>query len=125
MEFKVFVCNLTKSRINYYINFHKKYAFMEIIIKNTNKNPELGPTKKDYDHHCKYFKFFCVILRDSIEELKENGIQKIRQYIPGAELPFLKDNTSWKILDQGDISIIECDIDDCILNIIKSLGINL
>jgi hypothetical protein len=110
-ETKMFKCKLTNSQINFYINCEKKNAYIDFIYI-------------DF----KNIKPFFMLLRLSIDTIKESGIILIKQKITynDWESIFFESNTSWKILKDdthNKIYTIECSIDNALENIGIGFGI--
>jgi len=106
-NFKNFKCELTGYEITYLIN--------ENVA-------EIYNIKFDY----KYMKPFCVILRNSLDVLISEKIEKIRQYVTLEDWLSFKDGTNWIVKHEsmGNI-LLECDIYDYIANFLVGIGLSL
>jgi len=72
------------------------------------------------------FKCFFLLLRNTVDKLKDNGIKKINFYLTNNDYIELKDKTSWKIIEgpnSFNIYIVQCDIEDILENIGVGLDI--
>lgn len=97
-------CKLTDSWINYQI---------------TNNTADM----KMFDFKFENIKPFFVLVRDSIEELKEKNIKFIRHMVLKDEYDkILKNKTTWKIINYDPIYnayLLECKIE----NFLKNFGV--
>lgn len=70
------------------------------------------------------YKGFFLLLRNTIDKLKEKGIKKIEQKIIKEDWEYIKERTSWKIKkEEGEIYIIESEIEEVLENIGRGMGI--
>lgn len=96
----VFKCKVTGYYIEYIIDTDLNHALMNVVVT-------------DYKH----VKAFLALMRNSINNLKRRGVKRIRQFVSIDEwTKFLKNKTSWKVLNEMDPYEIECDIDDFMTN---------
>lgn len=106
MEYKEYNYNLGNISIIYKIDTKNKIAYMDYI------NYELS-----------YIKLFIITLRNSIDDLKLNGIQKVVQYVSIDDWNNYLNKNNWKLINLDNICMIECDIENVFYNIIQGLGI--
>ncbi len=97
--------------------------FIEYMIDDENKIASIEYVYCDY----KNIKPYVFLLRTSIDALKKDGIKEIKQSVSIYDWnSFLKNKTSWEIIDQckdtGNYTII-CNIDDSIKNIAIGIGL--
>ena len=107
---KIFKCELSreKNMVSYKIGSNNKATIEFLAI--------------DY----KNIKLFFQLLRSSLNEIQENGIKYINQYINIDEWKYFEGKkTSWKISDNNDNEyLIECPIEDALENIGIGFGID-
>ena len=110
MSKRTFQCKLSNSIIEYLIDDIKKTAHINFQYINYNQ-----------------IKPFFLLLRNSIAKIKEEGVEKIRQYIVENDWDtILKEKTSWQIIEHNKTSkyyTIECDINSSLENISIGFGL--
>lgn len=110
---RVFECVITKNKIKYdvvdVVDAVERIAVIDILNVNY-----------------KYIKGFLLVLRNSIDILKKEGVKKIQQVIVKDDYATL--GGSWVVVDvvnnvSGKFMTIECSIDDLLENYGIGLGI--
>jgi hypothetical protein len=111
MSIKYFECKLTKCII--LTNINNDIAFIDFPNFNQTINSDR-------------MKSFFLLLRNTIDSLKELGIKLIRQYITINDWDTIfKDKSSWKLIDQSnEFCIIESNIENAIENISIGFGMD-
>ncbi len=107
----IFKCPITNYYIEYLVDEKNNFALMANIVS-------------DYQH----MKPLLMLLRTSIDQLKEKNILKIRQIVLLEEWnEYLEGRTTWSILEKQQFQIatveIECEIDDFLKNYGAALGL--
>ena len=74
-----------------------------------------------------YPKAFALLLRKSVNELKEDGINYVTQMVSTTDWDnYLKGVTTWTLeTNENNICTIKCRIDDFLKNIMIGLGLNI
>jgi len=107
----IFKCPLTKYFIVYVVDIDNNYAYVNTIFT-------------DYQN----IKAFLALMRNSIEQLRNLKIDKIRQTVDNTEWQmYLKGKTSWIIISNdtfSNTSDIECSIGDFLENYGVGIGLN-
>ena len=76
------------------------------------------------------FKLFCKLIVELVDELKLKNIKYMRQMVMLEEYnEFLKNKTTWKIVDKNEVStsnivLIECELDKFINNFAQAHGVD-
>lgn len=108
MSSRVFKCDLSKNEIEFAIIGDTAYMYFKNV---------------DYEN----LKLFFLLFRNSIQEVKSDGIKKIRQYVQHTDwLECLKDKTSWSIVEfnrYNSVCTLECDIENVIVNVGAGFGL--
>lgn len=110
MEYKEYNSKLGNICIIYKLNKEEKTAYMDYM---------------NYD--LSYIKLFIITLRNSIEDLKINGVKKVIQMVNINDWNnYLKKDKNWKLKEQDNelgLCLIECEIEQVFYCIIQGLGI--
>jgi hypothetical protein len=108
----IFNCNITKYKLEYIVDdTDKKVAYLNTILW-------------DYQN----LKAFLTLLRNSIDKLSQQGVNKINQCISHDDWElFLKGKTSWRVINSDEnirLYDIECDINEFLYNFGIGIGLD-
>jgi hypothetical protein len=102
----VYECKITNYLIKY-IKYQDGYLVESIYVHDDYKN----------------IKALMSLIRNSIDDLTNKNVRYIYQYIYENEwMQFLKNKTTWEIIEKSEICLIKCDISDFIKNYAIGIG---